>query len=161
MPPQQIAFKALIHPLLKGQITLLLWSHTRTHYSRHSPALVHTVTEPATLEGASHTSSHHSSLCHPSADGHSEYPSNHNNNRHSHTLSHTHHFSHRGHSHYSTDQSQSYPSSSHHTAQYLLPRKMKQCPRASTTINPTTPKLSPSRILLRTPPQILTVTLIL
>ena len=28
MPPQQISFKALIHPQLKGQITLLFWCQT-------------------------------------------------------------------------------------------------------------------------------------
>ena len=53
----------------------------------------------------------------------------------------THHFSHRHHSHHSTDQSfMRYVSTSHHAAQEPQHRKVKQHPRPSTSHKPHHPK---------------------
>ena len=105
------------------------------------------------------SSSHHSSSLHPLANGWPHHNLHHDTDRNSHTSSHTHH---RCHSFHSTDQIWSHSSNFHCTAEEPQPIKHKQCPRPSTPPrNLTTPKLSPSRILLQILHQIQTVTLIL
>ena len=49
MPPQKISFKASIHPQLKRQITLLLWSHTQETLQQTQP--IQTMTETVVLKG--------------------------------------------------------------------------------------------------------------
>ena len=124
MQSWKISFKTSIHPQLEGQITLLLWSQTKetlqqitvqlhSHCNKINSFRRHT---------SCSSSSHHSSSHHPLADGCSHYPSCHDDDRHSHTPSHTHYLSCRHHSHHSLD----------HAAQDSQPRKIKQCPRPST-----------------------------
>ena len=139
MPPRQISFKESIYP--EGQITLhLLQSQTwetfqlitflplfplqqEHHFRRHKSCF---------------SSGHHSSLYCPLTSGHPHHHLCHDtSNWHSHTPSHTHHFSYRHHScHYSTDQSQSCSSNSHYTAQETQLRKAKAYPRPSTPHKP-------------------------
>ena len=129
----------------------------RRHYSRlQSCAPLHHDRSCNFRRHASCSSSHCSSLHCPSADG----CCHHDNNRHSCSPSHTCHFSCRHHTHHSWPQplllQQFLPHSTRFSAQ-----EDKAMPNTLNPPNPTTPKLSPSRILLQTLHEILTVTLIL
>ena len=123
-------------------------SHPHSHCNRSISFRRHT---------SCSSSSHCSTLHHPSANGCSHHPSCHD----SHTPSCTHLFTHRCHSCHSVDWSQSCSSNTHHTVQGSQPRNVKQHPRPSNPINLTAPRQSPSRIPLHTLHLILTVTLIL
>ena len=137
MPPQQISFKASIHPQLEwtdhspvmapGDISAGHSPAPNSHCDRSSSFRRCT---------SNSSSSHHSSLHCPSADICSCHPSCCDTNRHSHTSSHTPHFSHRHHSCHSTDQSHCCSSNSHGTAQGSQPRKVEQFPRSSTPHKP-------------------------
>ena len=101
----------------------------------HSPITIPTVTEAAILQGIPHvplpaTTAAHATLLPMDTPipTHALTPTD------TATPHPTHHFSHRCHSHHSTDQSQSCSSNSHHTAQESQPRRAKQCPRPSTPI---------------------------
>ena len=127
-------------------------SYPCSHYNRSSNFRRHT---------SCSSSSHCGSLCHPSANGYSHHPSCHDTNRQSCTPSLTCHFSSRHYSCHSRDWSWSHSSNSHHMAQGFQPEMSSNSPDPQHPINPTTPRLSPSRIPLQIIHQILTVTLII
>ena len=82
--PRKISFKALIYPQPKGQITLLLWSRHRRHFSRsQSHCHSHCDRSSSFRRHTSHSSSHQSHSCCPLANGYSHQPSCHDINRHS------------------------------------------------------------------------------
>ena len=93
----------------------------------HSPAAVSTMTEAAVFgRHTSHSSSSHcSSLCHPSADGCPHHHSHNDANRQNCTQSHTHHSSQRRNSCHFKGKIWSHSSNSHCTAQEPQPRKAK------------------------------------
>ena len=101
-------------------------SHSQPHFDhdRNSSHRRHT-----SCSFSMHCSSLHCLL----ANRHSYYPSCKDTIRHSHTPSHTCHFSHRCHSHYSIDHSQFHSCNSHNTAQRSQPRKVQVIPK---TFNP-------------------------
>ena len=114
----------------------------------HSPSPIYMVTNAAALEGTPHTLLPATAAYHSSSNGCSHYPSHHDNDRHSHTLSHTHHFPHRCDSHTPLHrQSHSCSSRSCHTAQDSQPRKIKQWPRPSTPI-----KYTPQTVTIQDSP---------
>ena len=92
----------------------------------HSPTAIPTMTEAAVSEYISHSSAgpHSSTHC-PLANRCPHHYSWCDPNWHSHIPSHTHLFSHRWHSCYSTDWCWSHSSNSHCTAQETQPRKAK------------------------------------
>ena len=72
MPPRQVSFKAMIHPHIKGKITLhSLQTQTLDISTDHNHIANPTMTGAAAVtEGTHHTpqSSHHSGSCYPLAD---------------------------------------------------------------------------------------------
>ena len=115
----------------------------------HSPGPILNVTEAADLEGTPHAllPATTSTCAAPQPIG-APLPFMPDTQRYNCTLFHVCHSFQKHHSCYLMDHSHSYSSSFHHKAQDSQPRKMKQCPRPSTSHKLYCPKLSPSRNLL-------------